>query len=166
LVAAVDGEVLLEGVSWNGIRAMEWRTRVSYLHQKSVLFPGTVQANLEKPFVFGIRAGRSPDLRLAEEYLGRLLLAPAILNRDALTLSVGEASRVALVRGLLADPQVLLLDEPSAALDPAANEAMASLLSDWVSGEVRGIVATAHDREIIRRLPGAEIEMALECREL
>lgn len=160
LVPFLEGDMLLEGVSWKGVAAVDWRTRVTYIHQRPVVFPGTVLFNLQRPFSFRSRHRQSLNEERARELLADLLLPGDILSRDALTLSVGEASRVALVRGIMTDPQVLLLDEPTAALDPKSAEALAAKLQEWVSTGRRGIIAVAHDKEMIQMLPGEEMSLA------
>lgn len=151
--------MLLDGVSWERVAAVDWRTRVTYFHQKPVVFPGSVLSNLKRAFSFRTRRGQCLDVERARTLLSDLLLPEDILSRDALTLSVGEASRVALVRGLMTDPQVLLLDEPTAALDPRSAQALAAMLRAWVSAGRRGIIAVAHDKEIIDQMPGEEISL-------
>lgn len=157
LIPFLEGDLLLEGVSWTSIPAVEWRTRVTYFHQKPVVFTGTVLSNLQRPFALKSRQRQSLDLELAADLAAQLLLPANILSRDALTLSVGEASRVALIRGLLTGPQVLLLDEPTAALDPHAREALAETLRRWIAAGGRGIIAIAHDKEFMEMLPGHEM---------
>jgi putative ABC transport system ATP-binding protein len=157
LIPFLEGDLLLEGVSWTSIPAVEWRTRVTYFHQKPVVFPGTVLSNLQRPFALKSRQRQSLDLELAADLAAQLLLPTNILSRDALTLSVGEASRVALIRGLLTGPQVLLLDEPTAALDPHARETLAETLRRWIAAGGRGIIAIAHDKEFLEMLPGYEM---------
>jgi ABC-type iron transport system FetAB ATPase subunit len=98
-------------------------------------------------------------MEAASMYLKRLFLPEGILERDALVISVGEASRVALVRALLLRPDVLLLDEPTAALDPDSKEAAADLLREWVSSSNRGIVGVTHDESLRRLLPGHEVRL-------
>jgi putative ABC transport system ATP-binding protein len=160
LTRPLGGEIRLDGDPWSAIPPVTWRSRVAYLHQKAVLLPGTVRANLERVFTFHIRSSQRLDMQRAEDELSRLMLPGDILDRDALTLSAGEASRVALVRTLMVDPEVLLLDEPSAALDPAARSALGSLLAQWVSEFRRGIVGAGHDEELMRQVPGQEIHLA------
>ncbi|MCL4439895.1 MAG: ABC transporter ATP-binding protein, partial [Firmicutes bacterium] len=81
----------------------------------------------------------------------RLLLPPELINQDARTLSGGESSRLALVRTILVEPDVLLLDEPIAALDPRAASAVLRLIAEWpreVGG--RGVVLVSHIGELAK----------------
>jgi ABC-type methionine transport system ATPase subunit len=95
---------------------------------------------------------------LSEERLVHALaevgLDQGFLDRDGATLSGGEKQRVTISRALLGDPEALLLDEPTASLDPPN----AAILVDTISGlrHSRGltIVAVTHQPELIRRLGG------------
>jgi putative ABC transport system ATP-binding protein len=153
----IDGEMLLQGVSWTQIPAVKWRSRVVYLHQKPVLLEGTVRSNLQR--AFGFRGGNTvrPDMRVATEALSSLLLPEKVLDRDAFTLSVGEAARVALVRATLVRPQVLLLDELTAALDSNSRDAVIAFLKTWLDSHERGIIGVTHDEVLKQLLPGEEI---------
>ena len=151
------GDLLLQGKRWEDIPARAWRSHVGYVHQKPVLFPGTVESNLTRPFDLYARRSLKPNINQAFDHLTRLLLPKNVLEQDALTLSVGESSRVALVRSLMVNPMVLLLDEPTASLDNKAREAVADLLRDWLASDDRAIVAVSHDENTIRRLYGKEI---------
>jgi len=99
--------------------------RVGLLGQDPLLFPHlTVRENV----AFGLRARRERDAaRVADRWLERLGAA-ALAARRPRQLSGGQAARVALARALAADPEVLLLDEPLAALDAAAGPEVRQLL--------------------------------------
>jgi ABC-type sulfate/molybdate transport systems ATPase subunit len=101
------------------------RRRMSYLPQRPALLTGTVQRNVELPLAWRKvdRAHRRELVMTALERLGVAHLA----GRRAQRLSGGESQRVALARALVTAPDVLLLDEPAAALDA---DARAAFLTD------------------------------------
>jgi putative ABC transport system ATP-binding protein len=74
-------------------------------------------------------------------------------RRAVATLSRGEMQRVAVARALLARPQVLLADEPTASLDQASGEAVAGLLTQLARAEGISLVVATHDRGLVARAP-------------
>jgi putative ABC transport system ATP-binding protein len=159
LLAPEKGAMYLGGVPWTRIAPAIWRSRVLYTHQKATLFAGTVENNFITPFGLHVRKNLEPDPGVASSLMQRLLLPAYILDRDAFTLSVGESSRVALVRSLLVQPDVLLLDEITASLDPEARDAALGILEEWVSSGNRGIIAASHDETVRNSLPGLQITL-------
>lgn len=95
----------------------------------------------------------------ARDLLSRLKLPGDILGRDSFVLSVGEAARVALVRGLLVEPQILLCDEPTAALDQESRDAAVEVLRQWVTEGHRGIIGVSHDETFKQILVGREVSL-------
>lgn len=92
------------------------RRRVGYVFQDSRLFPHmSVRSNLE----YGLRRVPAADRRIALEPVVELLGLGGLLERRPRGLSGGETQRVALGRALLAQPRLLLMDEPMASLDAA-----------------------------------------------
>jgi len=160
LTASIRGEVFLNGISWKDISAVEWRKQVVYLHQKPVMFGGTVLDNLKKAFLLRCRVSEKLDLRLAGELVSRLLLDEHTLDKDARVISVGEGARVALIRSLLTNPCILLIDEVTSALDPVSRERVVFLLKEWFSAGTRGIIGVSHDEQLTGLLPGKEISLS------
>jgi len=99
------------------------RRCVAYVQQMPTLLPGTVRDNLLLPFSFQSNKEVSPpsDLELTG-YLDSFLLTGITLDSEADRLSVGQSQRVCLIRSLLLRPEVILLDEPTASLDPESAE--------------------------------------------
>lgn len=140
------GEARLGGISWKEFPAVLWRRLVHYLAQKPAIFDGTVLDNLKKPFELAtVKKDLAFDQAAAKTGLERLLLPAGLLHQDARTLSGGEAARVALLRALLLNPAVLLLDEPTAALDEKARSAVLGVVGQWLAEEPnRGVVLVSH----------------------
>ena len=91
------------------------RRRITLVHQRSLLLTGSVTANIE----YGLRVRGVRDRRNRVEAVLRLLKLERLAAQPARTLSGGETHLVAMARALVVEPDVLLLDEPTAHLDPA-----------------------------------------------
>jgi putative ABC transport system ATP-binding protein len=125
LVEPDAGTVLLDGQDAREIAPTRFRTRVAFLAQQPAMFAGTVRANLGAgPALHG----KSLDDAQTRQLILAVGLDESMLPREARTLSGGEKQRVALARALANAPGVLLLDEPTAALDPDAGERIVALL--------------------------------------
>ncbi len=131
LTEPTTGLLRLHEQDYNDIPVTELRRRIGMVFQLPVLFPGTVADN----------AAYGPGLRDDEEGKLRALKALEAVgladraDQRAETLSVGQAQRLCLARALANDPEVLLLDEPTASLDREMAGVMEELLlrlrRDW-----------------------------------
>jgi tungstate transport system ATP-binding protein len=118
--------------------------------QEPLLFDTTVAENVAS----GLRLRRLPR-RASAERVERWLAALGIAHlarRPARALSGGEAQRVSLARALALDPDLLLLDEPFAALDPATRAALLDEVERLLRRPGRAIIAVTHDRAEALRL--------------
>jgi molybdate transport system ATP-binding protein len=110
----INDDVLFD--SSRGIDVPAERRRVGYVFQDALLFPHlTVLGNL----TYGHRLRRPSERVIAQDRVIELLDLSQLLERKPRALSGGEKQRVALGRALLAQPRILLMDEPLAALDVA-----------------------------------------------
>jgi len=141
------GKAFLQGKSWLKIPSTTWRANVHYLAQKPALFDGTVADNLVKPFETRVGSQKKLDINRAQELMEQLLLSPDLWDQDARTVSGGEASRLVFIRALLINPVVLLLDEPTAALDEPARQALYRVLSGWLKDSERAALLISHEND-------------------
>lgn len=137
-------------VSWGG-RTDGGPERRAILFQKPVMLRRSAAANV----VYGLaQAGcpRGQRARRTEELLDRVGLL-ALASRPARRLSGGEQQRLALARALARQPEILLLDEPTASLDPAATRFVEEIILAAAHSGTK-IVMASHDLGQVRRLAG------------
>ena len=136
------GDVLLEGA---GLRRGDDRARrrLVGVFQRPHLFSGTVRSNLE----FGLRANDVPPGAWSAriEQTVRELGIQHLKDAEVSRLSGGEARRVALARGLVLEPDVLLLDEPTASLDVTVRRRFREELGRVMRERAGSVVLITHD---------------------
>src|SRR5262249_41161982 len=93
-----------------------------------------------------------PDRRERIEKLATDLQISAFLERPAGKLSAGQKTRVALAKALLNDPELLLLDEPTASLDPDTGDWVRSYLQAWQARTGATILMASHNMSEVERL--------------
>jgi putative ABC transport system ATP-binding protein len=126
----------------------ELRRRIGMVMQRAYLFPGTVAENV----AFG---PQQQGQIMSSEEIERLLAQVGLsgyASRDTLTLSGGEAQRVAITRALANQPEVLLLDEPTSALDEIARRGVETLLESLVRQRHLTCVWVTHSTEQARTM--------------
>jgi ABC-type lipoprotein export system ATPase subunit len=150
LVRPTSGDVLWQGERLGVLRddAITARRRdlVGYLDQGGVLLAGlTALENVLLPAVPGRRASALADRGRA--LLERLEVGHRAAHRPD-QLSVGERQRVALARALLLEPQVLMVDEPTASLDRVTADEVIAVLSQ-LRDEGIAVLVAAHDEHLV-----------------
>jgi len=128
-----EGEVLLDGTDIRDIDVNVLRARVGMVFQKPTPFPMSVYENV----AFGIRLQReagSADMdQLVEAALRRAALWDEVkdhLHRYGFDLSGGQQQRLSIARAIAAQPEVLLLDEPCASIDPISSAKIEETIDD------------------------------------
>jgi phosphate-transporting ATPase len=132
------GAAALDGEDRAAMPGPDWRRRVGYLAPVPGWWADRVGAH------FGDRDAARPLV----EALG---LAAEAFDWPVARLSTGEGQRLALARLLAGAPEILLLDEPTGALDEAARGAVETLLQERLTAGL-GVLITTHDRAQARRL--------------
>ncbi|RZD61825.1 ABC transporter [Streptomyces albidoflavus] len=126
-VAPAEGRVTAGGTNLAEVDREQWHQRIAWVPQRPQLFAGTVAENvrLARPDASEAEVARALEQAGAREFVAGLPAgAETELGEDGAGLSAGQRQRVALARAFLADRPVLLLDEPTASLDGASEEAV------------------------------------------
>jgi len=162
LDGADEGKVKFEGKFFADWSLPLLRTQVIYLPQRPVLFEGTVRDNLQMLFQLSAHRIRRYEGDRISSYLNQLNRSESFLDQAAPRLSGGEAQILGLLRALQLEPQVLLLDEPTASLDPDSTARVEALLEDWRrADERRACIWTSHDAAQIERVTDAKLDLSV-----
>jgi putative ABC transport system ATP-binding protein len=144
-----EGSVRFHGEDVRGLDPLDLRRRAVLVPQLPAPLPGTVEDNVRfGPGLAGRQVDPIPPLQQAG-------LDGSYAEREASRLSVGEQQRVMLARALALDPEVLLLDEPTAALDEEAKAGVERTLGALPCATV----LVTHDRSQAERLANSVVEL-------
>lgn len=148
LESPTSGQIVFGGYSLNGNVSLGLRRRVTTVFQKSLLLHGTVQQNV----AYGLKIRGEKNVRERTRQVLDLVGLSEFARASVKTLSGGEAQRVALARALVIEPEVLLLDEPTANLDPYNGSLIEKIVMDLNRERGTTIVMVTHNVFQTKRL--------------
>jgi ABC-type multidrug transport system fused ATPase/permease subunit len=152
LAEPTAGRVTVDGVDLSRCDTGQWRRQLAWVPQRPTIFRGTVAEN--------IRLGRADatdaEVRAAAQLAGADAFVRALpggygelVGDGGRPLSAGERRRIALARAFLRDAPLVVLDEPTADLDPASAELVGAAIERLRHG--RTVLLVAHRPELVRR---------------
>lgn len=130
-----SGEILIDGVNIydRDTSVYELRRKVGMVFQKPNPFPKSIFENV----AFGLKIHKMAGEKKLRDLVERSLVEAALweevkdrLNDSAFSLSGGQQQRLCIARALAVEPEIILMDEPCSALDPAATAKIESLMRD------------------------------------
>jgi ABC-type multidrug transport system fused ATPase/permease subunit len=138
------GEILIDGKDARGLAPDAIRSRIGFVFQQEALFSESIADNIR----YGDRDAGEEEIRTIAELAGAAEFIEkmpdgyaTMLGRRGARLSVGQKQRIAIARAILRSPEVLILDEPTAPLDPASESALMATLRSLARTRIVVIVA-------------------------
>ncbi len=147
-----SGSIYLDGTNIFTLDPVDLRRQVAMVLQKPFMFEGTVKSNLLLPFSFSSSKLNSDTQNRIERTMELTRLSPALLDRNARSLSLGEQQRVNIARALITNPRALLLDEPTSALDRPTADGLAATVKDICQNSTLAVIMVTHDLRLAERV--------------
>jgi tungstate transport system ATP-binding protein len=143
LLKPAHGQILYEGKPLSQWNELAYRRRISFVFQSPLLMDMTVEQNVALGLKF--RGVPKEETRERVEKRMKQLGIASLSKRRASRISGGEAQRVSLARAFVLEPELLLLDEPFAALDPPTRARLIEDLSVLLKEDHRTAVFVTHN---------------------
>ncbi len=143
LLKSSQGDILYDGKSLRQWDELEYRRRISFVFQSPLLMDMTVEQNVALGLKF--RDVPKEETRERVRKWMKQLGVESLAKRRAGQLSGGEAQRVSLARAFVLEPELLLLDEPFAALDPPTHARLLDDLAALLKEDHRTAVFVTHN---------------------
>jgi ABC-type multidrug transport system fused ATPase/permease subunit len=147
----IAGRVLVDGVDLRDYKLQPFRDQIGFVLQDTVLFRGTIRENIAygRPGASEKDIVEAAKLANAHQFVARLPKGyDTAIGERGLTLSGGERQRIGIARAVVRDSPILILDEPTAALDSESEKVVIEALERVMKG--RTVITIAHRLSTIR----------------
>ncbi|MFN8009455.1 MAG: ABC transporter ATP-binding protein [Terriglobia bacterium] len=147
----LSGKVEIDGVDIRDYKLKSLRQHIGYVLQDTVLFRGTIRENIAygRPGATEEEVVAAAKLANADEFISRMPQGyDTMVGERGLTLSGGQRQRIGIARALIRDNPILILDEPTAALDTESEKLVIEALERLMKG--RTVITIAHRLSTIR----------------
>ncbi|MGB9359364.1 MAG: ABC transporter ATP-binding protein [Acidimicrobiia bacterium] len=160
---AFDGSIQINGTDAASLKRRQLAQSVALVPQQPVLPPGTRVVDYvllgRTPHLGEVTGPSRHDLDVVAGVLDALSLS-AFMNRDVTTLSGGELQRVVIARAFAQESPILLLDEPTTALDIGKQQAVLELVDRLRRQRILTVVSAMHDLTIASQFPDRLVMLA------
>lgn len=156
MISCDSGSILFEGEPIEHIDSIKLRRKVVMLPQSPAIFKGSIRDNL----LIGRKFAELPSV--PDETLIETLMLTHLnkdLKENADDLSGGEKQRIALGRVILMEPEVLLLDEPSSALDEFTEHLIIKAVVDYTKNHNKTLIMVTHSKKVAEDFADDKIEI-------
>ncbi|AOY74980.1 ABC transporter ATP-binding protein [Clostridium formicaceticum] len=156
LISCDYGEIFYENQSLKEINSVDLRRNVVMLPQYPAIFGGSIKDNL----LIGLKFSEKQPI--SDDKLFQVLEVVKLnkkLDEDAEKLSGGEKQRIALARVILMEPEVLLLDEPSSALDEDTEHIIIDALVNYTKQNNKTLIMVTHSKKVANDFSDEIIEI-------
>ena len=147
----LSGKVTIDGTDVRGYRLKSLRDQISFVLQETLLFRATIWENIAygRPDARPKEIIHAAELANASEFIDKMPQGyDTMLGERGATLSGGQRQRIAVARAIIRDAPILILDEPTAGLDAASEQAVIEALDRLMKG--RTTIVIAHHLSAIR----------------
>ncbi|XPV77819.1 MAG: ATP-binding cassette domain-containing protein [Desulfovibrio sp.] len=145
LISPQEGQIFFKGEDISQLDPLALRSQVVTVGQSPTLVSGSVRDNLLLPYSFSSNKQKSvpSDARMTA-MLNELSLSTITLEQSASSLSLGQKQRLCLIRALLIEPEVLLMDEPASALDEESKKIVEAIAANYCTNNKSVIMISHH----------------------
>jgi ATP-binding cassette subfamily B protein len=148
----VEGRLLLDGQDLRDYRLEDLRRNIGLVFQENFLFSNTIASNIAYGYADATREQIEKAARIASAH-DFIMEMPdgydTLLGESGINLSGGQRQRLAIARAILLEPAILLLDDPTAAIDPETEHEILEAIENAIEGRTTFIVA--HRMSTLRR---------------